>query len=199
MEQLLVLGLVLFSIASAILERRKRAKQLEEARKARESRLGSEPEVSELEEEEEPQEFWPFPMGDDPFEPARPKRPEGPPRQKQVEGDIFQEGLPEPMPPSTPQAIDLAQELERQAREAQERARLKEQKARETARKAQEVPPHQRRRRMRDLLQEQMGRESAPCRGRKWKLTPESARDAVVLSEILGRPVAERSDQLWRA
>lgn len=202
MEQLLILGLVLFSIASAILERRKRAKQLEmaeEARRARQGQPGAEPEASELEEEEGPQEFWPFPMGDDPFEPARPKRQEGPPQEEQVEGDIFQEGLPEPMPPTSPRAVDLVQELERQAREVEERTKLAEQKAQETVRQAREAQPHQPRRRMRDLVEERMGRKSAPCRQRKWKLTPDAARDAVVLAEILGRPVGERSDQMWRA
>jgi len=196
MEELLVLGLVLFSIVSAILERRKRAKQVEEARKAREGRPASEAEIAELEEEEGPQEFWPFPMGDDPFEPAKPKRREGPPEEEQVEGDIFQDGLPEPMPPSTPQAVDLVQELERQAREVEERTRQKEQEAKETARQAQEVQP---RRRVQDLVRERVRPEPAPCRRtKKWKLTAASARDAVVLAEILGRPTAERNDQAWR-
>jgi len=195
MEELLVLGLVLFSIASAVLERRKRAKQVEAARKAREGRPASESEVSELEEEEGPQELWPFPMGDDPFEPARPEQQERLSREEQVEGDIFQEGLPEPMPPSTPQASELVQELERQAEEAEERAKLEEQKAQEVARQAREV---QSRRRMKDLVQERLFDEVAPCRGMKWSLTAKSARDAVVLAEILGRPTAERNDERWR-
>ena len=208
MEQYLILLFVLFSIVSALLERRKRARQLEEARVAREKRLererqhgGTPAAEPELEAEEADQEeAWPFPMGGDPFDPRPPGR-----REARVpeEAEVEDEAMPEP----TRQSRSLMEVLEDQLRDAEQRARREQkdelrrerERAEQMARALRDSRPRQR---MDDLVQKRLDGEKAAVHRRqrsKWILNSRSARDAVVYAEILGPPKAERSDELWNS
>ena len=199
MEKYLVLLFLLFSIASALLERRKRARQLEEARQAREARLERErqqggqfrPEPEPVPEKEEEEEVWPFPMGGDPFEPRRPGR-----RARAAPAAGVEVG--EPMPPLRARGRDLIEALEQQARQIEERACREEGRARKKAQQARKP-----RQRVQELVRQRLEKDQAgPRRHRKvrgkWVLNPRAARDAIVWAEILGPPKAERTDELWR-
>ena len=84
-EHLLLILFLLFSVGSALLERRKRQKQLEEAQARRKAQQEGAPDASpveaELEEELEEEEWggWPFPDSD-PFEPKPVAKPQSPPQ-----------------------------------------------------------------------------------------------------------------------
>jgi len=203
MEQYLVLLFLLFSVVSALLERRKRARQLEEAKVAREKRLerekqqGGTPLSREEPEEAEEEEVWPFPMGDDLVEPRRDE-----------DGRGAEEREAEALPPPPTRGRSLMELLEDQMREAEEGARRREEhlrkeqvRAREAAdqarQQARQVQPRQP---LGELVKERMD-ESRPRRRRRgpqWSLNPRSAREAIVLAEILGRPVGEREDAFWQ-
>lgn len=79
MEALIAVLFIVFSVGSALLERRKRRLQVEEGRKAfkdRETQRQEEVYVEEVEQEveREVEEEWPFPIGGfDPFEPESPE------------------------------------------------------------------------------------------------------------------------------
>jgi hypothetical protein len=119
---------------------------------------------AEIEAEEE--EDWPsFPMGD-PFEQA-------------------------PLP--GPLARVDEEELENQALAAEQRAQEMEERAREIERLAAEM---QSRPRAREAVQEtkHLQKVSPKTGEKRWKLDAQSARQAVVYAEILGRPKSERRE-----
>ena len=186
MEQLLFLLFVLFSVITALLERRKRKRALEEARQAE----GSSPAGAPAEIEEEEVGGWPFPMGGsgDPFEPqsGRARRQT---RQPQPEEEIEpQEERPDAVKPTT-----LIQQLEAQARESEGRAAEFADEAKEAARAAQRIQAKQR---VDELVKKRLAATNAskeiPSGGgtprQLWKLSPRKARSAVVYAEILGPP-----------
>ena len=193
MEQLLFLLFVLFSVVSALLERRKRKRQLEEQRKA------GTPEKAEREEEEE--ETWPFPMGGDPFEPVRQRRPSRPPGEEPEEERAPQPVAAEvageqeePEPPSRPNIFqrleDFAREEERRARDEEERVLAEQERARQLERRATETAGRVRERARPRSEPVEQPRVAKRKRRSKWSLTPETARDAIVYAEIFGKPKA---------
>ena len=161
MELLIFLLAILFSIFSALMERRRRRKQVEEAQRqhAEVDQQHAEvnpaaPVVAEEEKEEEPTFGWPF------------------------DGDPFEEPvLAEPDPA---EAEREALEAERLALEAERRAVAAEQQA--MARLTETKP-------------KDAGETQRPRRTRShWFLTPQTARDAIVYMEILGKPKSEREE-----
>ena len=164
MELLLFTLAILFSIFSALMERRKRRKRLEEAQRqhAEIEQQHAEvnpatPVVVEEKKEEEPSFGWPF------------------------DGDPFEEPVLAEVDPA--EAEREALEAERQALEAERRAVAAEKLAME--RLAETKPEASRTER----------RERRPRRTRsRWFLTPQTARDAIVYMEILGKPKSEREE-----
>ena len=201
-EVLLFLLFILFSVVSALLERRKRKKKAEE-----ESRTASAAPAGPLrDEEDEETGSWPFPMGGDPFDLPKPKqRPERRPASESA-GEATAKSEPAaPAPRRT-----LIQQMEDDSKEAKRLqkteagdgyddaappATLREM-ARAEERQVQEVQP---RRRERELAQErvELDQQQRPRKKRrsKWLLTPKTARDALVFTEILGRPKSEREGE----
>ena len=161
MELLLFALAILFSIFSALMERRKRRKRLEEAQQqhAEIEQQHAEinpatPVVAEEEKEEEPSFGWPF------------------------DGDPFDEPVPAEVDPA--EAEREALEAERQALEAERRAVAAEKLAME---------------RLKETKPEDAGEKRRPRRSRsRWFLTPQTARDAIVYMEILGKPKSEREE-----
>ena len=200
-EQLLFILFILFSVVSALLERRKRKRAREEAQRREAGQ--SLPVEDELEEEDDGQPQWPFPMGGDPFEPPR-RRQE--PR-RATPGEEVGEAVPDPAegdtidgspqggsaaetpPPRLLEQLERAMEIDRQARAV-------EVQAKESAAQLPQVQP---RRRVQELVRDQIRGEEPPpaAKGKKsrWHLTPASARDAIVYAEILGPPKAERGEE----
>jgi len=174
MEQLLILLFVLFSIFSALMERRKRRRRLEEQQRRREQPQQPQPQPQmEVEEEEEREGGWPF--GGGPFELGLPGPRRAETQAEKAEGDVLAE--------------------EREALRAERRALEVERLALAAARQAQEIRPRQR---VSKLVRERAAQERAAPRKTvqvgKWKLDPNRARDAIVYAEILGPPRAERRD-----
>ncbi len=161
MELLLFALAILFSIFSALMERRKRRKRLEEAQQQHAEIEQQHAEVSpaapvvvEEEKEEEPSFGWPF------------------------DGDPFDEPVPAEADPVA--AEREAVEAERQAVEAERRAVAAERLAME---------------RLKETKPEDAGEKRRPRRRRsRWFLTPQTARDAIVYMEILGKPKGEREE-----
>jgi len=161
MELLLFALAILFSIFSALMERRKRRKRLEEAQQqhAEIEQQHAEvnpaaPVVVEEKKEEEPTFGWPF------------------------DGDPFEEPVLAEVDPA--EAEREALEAERQALEAEQRAVAAEKLAME---------------RLTETKPEDAGEERRPRRTRShWFLTPQTARDAIVYMEILGKPKSEREE-----
>ena len=161
MELLIFLLAILFSIFSALMERRRRRKQVEEAQRqhAEIDQQHAEvnpaaPVVAEEEKEEEPTFGWPF------------------------DGDPFEEPVLAEVDPD--EAEREALEAERQALEAERRAVATEKLAME---------------RLTETKPEDAGEERRPRRTRsRWFLTPQTARDAIVYMEILGKPKSEREE-----
>ena len=161
MELLLFLLAILFSIFSALMERRRRRKQVEEAQQkhAEIDQQHAEvkpdaPVVAEKEKEEEPTFGWPF------------------------DGDPFEEPVVAEVDPA--EAEREALEAERQALEAEQRAVAAEKLAME---------------RLTETKPQESGEEQQPRRTRsRWFLTPQTARDAIVYMEILGKPKSEREE-----
>ena len=161
MELLLFLLAILFSIFSALMERRRRRKQVEEAQQqhAEIEQPHAEvnpatPVVAEEKKEEEPTFGWPF------------------------DGDPFEEPVVAEVDPA--EAEREALEAERQALEAERRAVAAEKLAME---------------RLTETKPEESGEEQRPRRTRsRWFLTPQTARDAIVYMEILGKPKSEREE-----
>jgi hypothetical protein len=201
-EQLLFLLFVLFSVVSALLERRKRKRQREEQRKA------GTPEKAEREEERE--ETWPFPMGGDPFEPVRPRRSSRP-----AEEELGEERSPEPAaaevvgdreepePPSRPNIFqrleDFAREEEGRARAEDERVRADQERVRQLEQSVSGRQPAERVRERATPRLEPVKTVQVSKRKRrgKWSLTRKTARDAIVYAEIFGKPKADRTDELY--
>ncbi len=161
MELLLFALAILFSIFSALMERRKRRKRLEEAQQQH-AEIEQQhadinpatPVVAEEKKEEEPSFGWPF------------------------DGDPFDEPVPAEVDPA--EAEREALEAERQALEAERRAVVAEKLAME---------------RMTETKSEDAGEKRRPRRSRsRWFLTPQTARDAIVYMEILGKPKSEREE-----
>ncbi len=184
MEILLFALFMLFSIVSSLLERRKRRRQLEEAREAEQTRSTNAGEVKK--EEEKTQTLgWPFGGGSDPFE------------EEVVRRRI---GELNPKEPAEPRSLSMAEqhqlEVERAAVKAEKRALEVERYALAAERLGQErsVP----RQRVADLVREKMQHEKAQAkprrvaRGKRWRLDRKTARAAIVYSEILGPPKADR-------
>jgi hypothetical protein len=200
-EQLLFLLFVLFSVVSALLERRKRKRQREEQRQ------DSGPGKAEREEEEE---TWPFPMGGDPFEPVRPRRPSRP-----AEEELEEERSPppeaaevagereEPEPPSRRNIFqrleDFAREEEGRARAEDERVRADQERVRQLEQRASGRQPAERVRERATPRLEPVKTVQVSKRKRrgKWSLTRKTARDAIVYAEIFGKPKADRTDELY--
>ena len=161
MELLLFLLAILFSIFSALMERRRRRKQVEEAQQqhAEIEQQHAEvnpaaPVVAEEKKEEEPSFGWPF------------------------DGDPFEEPVLDEVDPA--EAEREALEAERQALEAEQRAVAAEKLAME---------------RLTETKPEDASEERRPRRTRnRWFLTPQTARDAIVYMEILGKPKSEREE-----
>ena len=163
MELLLFLLAILFSIFSALMERRRRRKQVEEAQQQHAEIDQQHAEVNpaapvvaeeEKEKEEEPTFGWPF------------------------DGDPFEEPVVAEVDPD--EAEREALEAERQALEAERRAVAAEQLAME---------------RLTETKPEDASEAQQPRRTRsRWFLTPQTARDAIVYMEILGKPKSEREE-----
>ena len=163
MELLLFLLAILFSIFSALMERRRRRKQVEEAQQQHAEIDQQHAEVNpaapvvaeeEKEKEEEPTFGWPF------------------------DGDPFEEPVVAEVDPA--EAEREALEAERQALEAERRAVAAEQLAME---------------RLTETKPEDASEAQRPRRSRShWFLTPQTARDAIVYMEILGKPKSEREE-----
>ncbi|MYF92459.1 MAG: hypothetical protein F4184_10275 [Gemmatimonadetes bacterium] len=166
MELLLFALAILFSIFSALMERRKRRKRLEEAQQqhAEIEQQHAEiepaaPVVVEEKKEEEPTFGWPF------------------------DGDPFEEPVLAEVDPA--EAEREAIEAERQALEAERRAMVAEQQAMERLERLTETKSE-------DAYENEKQR---PRRTRShWFLTPQTARDAIVYMEILGKPKSEREE-----
>ncbi len=193
-EQLLFLLFILFSVVSALLERRKRKRAQEEAQRreaGRPERAEDEPD-EEVQEEEQP---WPFPMGGDPF--GLPQSRRSSTRRPASDSESDLEVVEEALPPGRERKPGLLERLTREAREIEQQARLVETQVKESARQIQEVQP---RRRVQEAVREEMARVQAqqpPTRAKKkrWRVTASSARDAIVYAEILGPPKAERKEE----
>ena len=162
MELLLFLLAILFSIFSALMERRRRRREHEEAQRQHAEIDQQHAEVNpaapvvaeEEKKEEEPTFGWPF------------------------DGDPFEEPVLAEVDPA--EAEREALEAERLALEAERRAVAAEQQA--MARLTETKP-------------EESGEERRPRRTRShWFLTPQTARDAIVYMEILGKPKSEREE-----
>jgi len=188
MEGLLLALFLLFSVVTALLERRKRRQQQVEEVETRQQqhreRMGTAPAESEEEEEDEELGGWPFPSGGDPFEQPQPARRPAP---------------TDSMPPATEDARTLLADTERQARAAEKRAQAQEAEARQRARQAREVRPA---RRVAALIgQRRPAARTRDARSRRaggrYHLTPEKAREAVVYAELLSPCKAEREEE-WR-
>ena len=163
MELLLFLLAILFSIFSALMERRRRRRQVEEAQRQHAEVDQQHAEVNpaapvvaeeEKEKEEDPTFGWPF------------------------DGDPFEEPVLAEVDPA--EAEREALEAERLALEAERRAVAAEQQAME---------------RLTETKSEDAGETQRPRRTRsRWFLTPQTARDAIVYMEILGKPKSEREE-----
>ena len=161
MELLLFLLAILFSIFSALMERRRRRRQVEEAQRqhAEVDEQHAEvnpaaPVVAEEKKEEEQTFGWPF------------------------DGDPFEEPVLAEVDPA--EAEREALEAEREALEAERRAVAAEQQAME---------------RLTETKPQDVGEKQQPRRTRsRWFLTPQTARDAIVYMEILGKPKSEREE-----
>lgn len=186
MEPWLLGIFLLFSIVSALLERRKRRAQLAEAQRRQREQPGGEPRPQVADEddvEEEEWGGWPFPRESDPFERPRPVPPRRAEPQSGGEVDVAEAA------PATSRR-SLIEELERQARESEQRVEEQEARLRERQRQLQQVRPA---RRMSEMLRERASasKPQEPVEGRQltargWQLSAAAARDAVVYAEILG-------------
>ena len=187
MEQLLLVLFLLFSVVSALLERRKRRQQSEEQEQKRQQGESTPAPVSFEEDDDDDEAWgsWPMPPGD-PFDVSKSK----PARQSPRLGET-------PMPPATADAQVLLQELENQARDAEERARLQGQEADRRQQQAREVRPAQK---VAELIRRQrsVAKKSAGRLGPRYRFTVERAREAVVFTELLGSCKSERNEEwLW--
>ena len=169
MELLLFALAILFSIFSALMERRKRRKRLEEAQQQHTETDQQHAEVSpaapvvaEEKKEEEPSFGWPF------------------------DGDPFEEPVLAEVDPA--EAEREAIEAERQALEAERRAVLAEKLAMERLTETTRLSSPK-------SKSEESDEKQRPRRTRShWFLTPQTARDAIVYMEILGKPKSEREE-----
>ena len=161
MELLIFLLAILFSVFSALMERRRRRREHEEAQQQH-TEIDQQhaevnpaaPVVAEEKKEEEPTFGWPF------------------------DGDPFEEPVVAEVDPA--EAEQEALEAERQALEAERRTVEAEKLAME---------------RLTETKPEDTGEERRPRRTRnRWFLTPQTARDAIVYMEILGKPKSEREE-----
>jgi hypothetical protein len=194
MDQLLFFALfVLFSVVSALLERRKRRQSLEEARQRHEATGKQRPVAKKVEvEEEEKQGNWPWP---EIFEqpPSRPRRVEV--ERVPVETASTEVSAAEALPGEGKyrRAEEELQEMERRVQEMDQRTR-------EADRQSQEEF---------HLMEEQAALRMGTGAGQRrpartpeggararqgWGLNPREARRALVYAEILGPPKSERSE-----
>lgn len=166
MELLLFALAILFAVFSALMERRKRRKQVEEAQQQRAEIEQQHAEVN-------------------PATPvvAEEKKEEEPSFGWPFDGDPFEESVPAEVDPAEVDPAEAereALEAERQALEAERRTVAAEQQA--MARLTETKP-------------QDSGEERRPRRTQhRWFLTPQTARDAIVYMEILGKPKGEREE-----
>jgi hypothetical protein len=193
-EQLLFLLFILFSVVSALLERRKRKRAREEAQRKEAGKPERAEGDTDEEVAEEEQEAWPFPMGGDPFGLPQQRRSATGRPASDSESDL--EVVEEALPPGRERKPGLLERLTREAREIEQQARLVEAQAKESARQIQQVQP---RRRIQEAVREEIARVQAKPRTtakkKRWQVTAASARDAIVYAEILGPPKAERKEE----
>ena len=213
MEKLLFLLFVLFSVGSALLERRKRKKQREEQNKQPQEQKTTD-DSKQVNGEEKKK--WPFPMEGDPFESIR-ARSSSSPRWQEAEdgGEISSqseavEESPESSPPSAKKRrSSIFQRLEEYAQETERRVRESdtgEFTGEDTfLRTEQERPPEvavevdvaQSTQNAEGSAGSQVPKNKSVTnrkKRRRWAFTPQTARDAIVYSEILGKPKAEREE-----
>lgn len=211
MEQLLFLVFILFSVGSALLEQRKRRRRQQEQaeRRQREGQQTPQQQASNTEtrpslEEVEPVPSRPPHRSSPAPRPQRRERPVTPqPAGGSRETDEQESGWPFEL--QLPQRIDVQDLLdlqnlqaEREALAAERRALQEERRALQAAKRAQPAAEKSRQS-VADLIRaraEQQRTSRKPRSGElivgRWKLDPHKARDAIVYSEILGRPRAER-------
>ena len=162
MELLLFALAILFSIFSALMERRKRRKRLEEAQRQH------------AEIEQQHAEVNPAAR----LLSSRRRRKKSPALGGLLTGNPFEEPVLSEVDPA--EAEREALEAERQALEAERRTVAAEKLAME---------------RLKETKPEDAGEERRPRRTRRrWFLTPQTARDAIVYMEILGKPKSEREE-----
>ena len=165
MELLLFLLAILFSIFSALMERRRRRRQVEEAQQQHAEIDQQHAEVN----------------------PAAPvvakeekEKEEEPSFGWPFDGDPFEEPVLDEVEVDPAEAEREALEAEREALEAERRAVVAEKLAME---------------RLTETKPEDAGEAQRPRRTRsRWFLTPQTARDAIVYMEILGKPKSEREE-----
>jgi len=189
-EQLLFLLFILFSVVSALLERRKRKRALEEAQR-KEAGTPDRAEGKVEDEEVEGEQPWPFPMGNDPFGLPRPRRStaQRPTSENEPDFDVDEE--------APVQKPGMLERLQREAREIEEQAKLVEAQVKESAQQIQKVQP---RRRVQEAVREEIARvqaerSSIKPKKKRWQITASRARDAIVYAEIIGPPKAERKEE----
>jgi hypothetical protein len=188
MDQLLFFLLfILFSIISALLDRRRRRQSLEEARSRREATQKKEPAPAKSRDEDEGEEGnWPWP---EIFEqaPTRPWRAE--PERTPAEVVVAEAPAAEANGEGRYRRADEElREMERRVREMEERARQADRLSLEEFRRMEEQAAA----RMGSGTAEQ---DREPARHRQaWSLTPREARRALVYAEILGPPKSERRE-----
>ena len=201
MEQLLFGLFILFSIGSALLERRKKARQQKEEKAQRQAvrdrarqqaeddakgvprvqePVYQEPEPQVARDEEEDVLEWPTPFGRDPF----------------------QEVMPESQPLDQVQLLELqtllaeraALEAERMALRAERSAWKQERTALQATRKGMSTGRQRVAELVRDRAEREHSSQTGTAQSKGWKLDAAKAREAIVYAEILGRPRAERMD-----
>ncbi len=205
MSELLFVLFLLFSIVSALLERRKRAKALEEAQQQDDDRRKrgftddptSAPVAVDDEDDDEEWGGWPFPGGGDPFEqprpqtaPVRTQKQAAPTGASDVDVLVSDQG---PMPTRDMQSA-LA-ESERRSRDAERRAAAEQELAAQTAQQARQVT--QSSRRVAELMRQRLAATKPVTKKRtrkRWHMTSATARRAVVYAEIVGPCKAQQDD-----
>ena len=169
MELLLFLLAILFSIFSALMERRRRRRQVEEAQQQHAEIEQQHAEVN-------------------PAAPvvAEEKKEEDPTFGWPFDGDPFEEPVLAEVDPA--EAEREALEAEREALEAERRAVAAEKLAMERLTETTRLSAPK-------SKPQDSGEERRPRRTRShWFLTPQTARDAIVYMEILGKPKSEREE-----
>ena len=104
----------------------------------------------------------------------------------------------EPQKPQRLQEEEATAAAQQEALDAEERAQVMEHQVQDLERQARRGQP---RRSAAELVREKLAREQQRAqtekkKNKRWKLNPERARQAIVYAEILGRPKAERDEEV---